>query len=456
MTPPPTKEQLAQLDAEDPLKWTRDEFEIPDARASGAKVDGKAIYFCGNSLGLLSKKAREHVLEELDTWSTSAVFGHFNHKYQRPWKYVDRPLTPHLARLVGAKESEVSHSATLTGNIHNLFTTFYKPTQKRWKIVIEKGAFPSDWYAIYSHPNLHSDVLSPEQIKDAIIPLSPREGEETLRTEDILDVLDKNGDEIAIVWLPLIQYYTGQLFDAPTLSKKTHDIGALFGLDMAHGVGNVKVELDKWNVDFAVWCTYKYLNSGPGAVGGFFIRDGLQDNNRRLAGWWGNDEKSRFEMKAEFEPTPGAKGYQHSCTNVLGSIPLLATLDIIDKAGFDNLRAKAIRLTGTLESLLRASKYYTDKEPSPNDNKAGFRILTPEAPWRGTQLSLEIHPRREGIMPRVFERMLDAGLVGDERKPYVIRLSPVVLYNTFTEVGKAVEILNAALAAEDEELAKGN
>lgn len=385
-------------------------------------------------------------------WLTcSAVTGHFDHKYGRPWKHLDAPITPIMAELVGAKESEVSHSGTLTGNLHNLFTTFYRPTQKRWKIVIERGSFPTDWYAAHSHPNLHSDILSKEQIDNAIIALEPRQGEDTFRTEDILKVIEENGDEIALVWLPIVQYYTGQYFDVEPLCKKTHEIGATFGLDMAHGVGNVKIELDRWGVDFAVWCTYKYLNAGPGAIGGFFVRDGLDNGGRRMAGWWGNDPSVRFEMKEEFQATPGAKGYQHSCTSALGTIPLLGTLEIIKKAGFDNLRKKADKLTGTLQELLEASPYYVKEAPKEGDKKVGFRILTPEGPWRGTQLSIEILPRIKGTMPRVFERMLKQGLVGDERFPYVIRLSPVVLYNTFQDVGRAVEILNKALEDEEKE-----
>lgn len=262
--------------------------------------------------------------------------------------------------------------------------------------------------------------------------------------------LSRNLTQIALVWMPAIQYYTGQVLDTAALCKKTHEIGALFGLDMAHGIGNITIKLDEWGVDFAVWCTYKYLNSGPGGIGGFFIREGLDDNNRRLAGWWGNNAVTRFDMKPEFDPTPGAQGYMHSNTPVLSSIPLLATLELIDKVGFENMREKADRLTGTLEKLLRASKYYI-ADPAADEKKVGFHIITPAAPWRGTQLSLFIHPAQKGVMPRVFERMVDQGLVGDERFPYVIRLSPVVLYNTFTDVGRAVDILDSALAAEEQQ-----
>jgi kynureninase len=211
------------------------------------------------------------------------------------------------------------------------------------------------------------------------------------------------------------------------------------------------MQLHDWGVDFAVWCTYKYLNAGPGAVGGFYIRDGLDDGGRRLAGWWGNDAKTRFEMKAEFEPTVGARGYQHSNTNILGSIPLLGTLQIIDKAGFKAMRAKGERLTEAFDALLRASPYFLSEAPK-DPKKVGFRIITPDAPWRGSQLSLHIHGT-DGIMPRVFAHMLRAGVVGDERMPSAIRLTPVVLYNTFTEVGQVVEILDAALAAEEKEAA---
>ncbi|ORY23197.1 kynureninase [Naematelia encephala] len=454
----PTKEQLAQWDAEDPLNWTKGEFEIPTAKACGGDTEGQAIYFCGNSLGLLSKKARQHMIEELDVWSTSSVTGHFSHPHNRPWKHVDAPLTPHLAKLVGAQESEVAHTSTLTSNLHNLFTSFYRPTKTRWKIVIERGSFPSDWYAVHSHPQLHDAILSQEQIDNAIIPLSPRPGEDTLRTEDIIAVLEENQDTIAIVWLPLVQYYTAQLFDIPPLAAKAHDIGALIGLDMAHGIGNVECKLDEWGIDFAVWCTYKYLNSGPAGIGGMFIRDGLSDGHRRLAGWWGNDAATRFQMAPTFRPTPGAKGYQHSCTPVFSSIPLLATLELIDKVGFSNMLAKSKRLTGALETLLKASKFYipptSSTSASTQSRKVGFQLITPPAPWRGTQLSLYILPNAspdgsgKGAMPRVFTGMVKRGLVGDEREPSVIRLSPVVLYNTFQEIGRAVEILEEALQDE--------
>ncbi|WVR05729.1 kynureninase [Kwoniella sp. DSM 27419] len=441
----PSRQDLIKWDKEDPFNWTRDEFEIPTQKACGGQGDGEAVYFCGNSLGLLNKKARQHVMEELDVWSTGTVTGHFKHPHNRPWKHVDAPLTRHLATIVGAKESEVAHTSTLTSNMHNLFVSFYKPTKERYKIVIEKGSFPSDWYAVHSHPRLHDAVLSPEQMDNAIIGLSPREGEDTLRTEDIIKVIEENKDSIAIVWLPLIQYYTGQLFDIAAIAPKAHEAGALIGLDLAHGIGNAETKLNDWNVDFAVWCTYKYLNAGPAAIGGFYIREGLNDHGRRLAGWWGNDSASRFQMRPEFEPTPGAKGYQHSCTPVLSSIPLLATLELIDKVGFSNMVAKGRRLTGTLEQLLKASRYY-----KPAQGKVGFRILTPEAPFRGSQLSISLVPEGTGVMPRVFAKMIEMGLVGDERFPNVIRLSPVVLYNKFEEVGRAVEILEKALQAEEE------
>ncbi|BEI91963.1 uncharacterized protein CcaverHIS019_0407830 [Cutaneotrichosporon cavernicola] len=445
----PTKDQLKQWDEEDPLNWTRAEFEIPDARKCGGKVDGETVYFCGNSLGLLNKRARQHMMEELDVWSTSAVTGHFKHPHGRPWKTLADPMLPVIAKLLGAKESECAHSSTLTTNMHTLLTTWYAPTPKRWKIVIERGAFPSDWYAAQSHPGLHRNVLSDEQIENAILAVEPREGEELLRTVDILKVIEDNKDEIALVWLPMVQYYTGQVLDIAPMVKKTHEAGALFGLDMAHGIGNIKMHLDDWGVDFAVWCTYKYLNSGPGGTGGFFIREGLSDNGRRLAGWWGVNPKTRFDMTEEFDPTPGAQGYMQSNTGVLGSIPLLATLELIDKVNFDNLRAKGDRLTGALDALLKQSKYYipADKLPKEEDDtKIGFHIITPELPNRGSQLSLFIHPAKKGIMPRVFEKMVDRGLVGDERFPYVIRLAPMALYNTFQDVGRAAEIVEEALA----------
>ena len=299
-----------------------------------------------------------------------------------------------------------------------------------------------------------------------------------------------------MVWLPLVQYYTGQLFDIAPIAKKSHEVGALIGLDMAHGIGNVECHLNEWEVDIAVWCTYKYgnriyqvaiddnpdcryLNSGPAGIGGYYIKSDLDDGGRRydqlnrlstdivdsLAGWWGNDAISRFQMGPTFQPTPGAKGYQHSCTPVFSSIALLATLNLIDKVGFNNMVIKGRQLTGTLETMLKASRYYrpppvpsSSAFPSAEESKekVGFRLITPSAPWRGSQLSLFITPHRKddgagkGVMPRVFGRMIKKGLVGDEREPSVIRLSPVVLYNTFQEIGRAVEILEEALMEEEE------
>ncbi|ORX35949.1 kynureninase [Kockovaella imperatae] len=467
---------LVSLDKNDSLAWTREEFEIPSARACGADSDGEAIYFCGNSLGLLSKKGRKLLMEEVDVWATSGVTGHFSHPHSRPWKHVDAPITPRLAALIGAKEEEVAHTSTLTSNIHNLFTSFYRPTKRRWRIVIEQGSFPSDWYAIHSHPRIHSAVLSQEQIDNSIIALAPRKGEDILRTEDVIETIQKHGDEIAIVWLPLVQYYTGQLLDIPPISAKAHGVGALIGLDMAHGVGNVETKLNEWNIDFAVWCTYKYLNAGPSGIGGFYIRTGLDDGDRRLAGWWGNESATRFQMAPTFRPTPGAKGYQHSCTPVLSTIPVLATLEMMEKAGFSNMLEKQRLLTGAMESLLKQSKFYRPDARVETDmslpsgpagekgaQKVGFKIITPEYPWRGTQLSLFIMPHREsdgagqGSMPRIFHRMIKRGLVGDEREPSVIRLSPVVLYNTFQEVGRAVQIFEEALEAEvDWEMGREN
>ncbi|WVQ71039.1 kynureninase [Cryptococcus sp. DSM 104548] len=433
---------LRKHDREDPLNWTRAEFEIPTIKACGGQREGEAIYFAGNSLGLLNKRARQHMIEELDVWGTSSVTGHFNHPHKRPWKHVDQPLTPLLAKIIGAKESEVAHTSTLTSNLHNLFTSFYRPTEKRWKIVIEKGSFPSDWYAIHSHPKLHDKVLSQEQIDEAVIGLEPRKGEDVLRTEDILRVLEENKDTIAIVWLPLVQYYTGQLFDIATISPKVHGIGALLGIDMAHGTGNVECKLDEWKVDFAVWCTYKYLNAGPAAIGGMFVREGLDDGGRRLTGWWGNDAATRFQMDPEFRPTPGAKGYQHSCTPVFSSIPLLATLELIDKVGFANMVEKGKKLTGMLEKLLKMSPYFVPEGETMEQRIVGFKIITPEAPYRGSQLSLVILPEDKHPMPKVFAKMLARGLVGDERQPSVIRLTPAVLYNTYEDIGKAIRIMD--------------
>ncbi|KAJ9102951.1 hypothetical protein QFC19_004507 [Naganishia cerealis] len=445
-----------RLDAEDPLKWARDEFEIPLRSDSGGEGQDDVVYLCGNSLGLLPKRARTLMIEEIDVWSKRAVYGHFAHPHNRPWKNIDECVVPGLAKVVGAKESEIAHTSTLTSNIHSLFVSFYRPTKTRWRILIEKGAFPSDWYAIHSHPKLHEDILSPEQIDNAVVALTPRDGEETLHTEDILASIQKYGDEIAVVWLSGVQYYTGQYFDVPPICKKSHEVGAYFGLDLAHAVGNVPLELSNWGVDFAAWCTYKYLNSGPGAVAGYYIKDGLNDGGRRLAGWWGQNRETRFQMSPVFDPIPGAAGYQHSNPPVFSSIPLIAHLDILERAGgMEALRQKSLQLTGYLWELLTASSFYVSTSETETINKSGqigFRILTPSSPSaRGCQLSIMILPQGSHTMEKVFDHMVKRGVVGDERRPDVIRLSPVPLYNRFVDVQTAVKVLEASLQAVKDE-----
>ncbi|KAJ9127820.1 hypothetical protein QFC24_000104 [Naganishia onofrii] len=324
----------------------------------------------------------------------------------------------------GAKQSEIAHTSTLTSNIHSLFISFYRPTKTRWRILIEKGAFPSDWYAIHSHPRLHDATLSAEQIDNAVVALEPRKGEETLRTEDILSSIERYGDEIAVVWLSGVQYYTGQFFDVAPICEKTHQVGAYFGLDLAHAVGNVPLELSKWGVDFAAWCTYK------------------------LAGWWGQNRTTRFHMSPEFDPIPGAQGYQHSNPPVFSSIPLIAHLELLERAGgMYELRRKSELLTGYLWDLLKGSRFHVS-DSTTGTGRIGFRILTPSTPSaRGCQLSLMILPQGSPTMERVFNHMVKRGVVGDERRPDVIRLSPVPLYNRFVDVQAAVRVLEESIQA---------
>ncbi|KAJ9108770.1 hypothetical protein QFC21_000090 [Naganishia friedmannii] len=463
-----------QLDAQDPLAWAREEFEIPLQRDSGGDGDGEVVYLCGNSLGLLPKKARTLMMQEIDVWSKRAVYGHFAHPHDRPWKNIDDTVLPGLAKVVGAKQSEIAHTSTLTSNIHSLFISFYRPTKTRWRIVLEKGAFPSDWYAIHSHPRLHEAILSPEQIDNAVIALEPRQGEETLRTEDILSSIEQYGEEATSTFVQL----------TPNFVVRGWLQGAYFGLDLAHAVGNVPLELSKWGVDFAAWCTYKYvlcakatdgvggsvwkltdvvvawcryLNSGPGAVAGYYIKDGLDDGGRRLAGWWGQNRSTRFLMSPEFDPIPGAQGYQHSNPPVFSSIPLIAHLELLERAGgMRELRKKSEMLTRYLWDLLEGSSFFVSSAEGSGkgtttttaSQRIGFRILTPSTPSaRGCQLSLMILPQGSHTMERVFNHMVKRGVVGDERRPDVIRLSPVPLYNRFVDVQVAVRVLEESLQA---------
>ncbi|TIB08962.1 hypothetical protein E3P89_03362 [Wallemia ichthyophaga] len=423
------------LDNLDSLSNFRQEFHLPCKRA-----DAEITYLCGNSLGLMPKRTQSLIAEELDVWKTRAVEGHFDHPYQRPWKSCDELVKGSLAAIVGANADEVAAMGQLTSNLHKLLITFYKPSAQRYKIVFEDNAFPSDNYALNSHAYLHN--LNPD---DALIRVKPRSGESTLRTQDILSTLEEHGNEVALVMFSGVHFYTGQLFDIPTITSHAKSFGAYVGWDLAHAVGNVPLKLHEWNVDFAVWCSYKYLNSSPGGIAGIFIHESqtqsqCQADHRRLEGWWGHDPETRFEMGPHFSPSLGASAWMVSNTPVLTLIALYASLQLFDEAGMENLRAKSVALTGYMERLLKYSKHYTD---SSNVEHKQFTIITPSNPSeRGAQLSLKFN---KDYMLFYNEQLQIHGVVGDDRKPEVIRLAPSPLYNSFRDVHKAVSALDKIL-----------
>lgn len=409
------------LDKADPLKSFRSQFHIP-------KVNGKpSLYFTGNSLGLQPKRAAQFIHEELKDWSNLGVEGHLHGK--RPWLYYHKFAKKALAELVGAKPIEVVAMHQLTVNLHLLMISFYNPTPQRFKIIAESGAFPSDQYAIESQIKLHG--LDPVK---ALIELEPRKGEHELRTEDIIEAIRKHGDQIALVLFSGVQYYTGQFFDLRAITKAGHEVGAYVGFDLAHAVGNVPLHLHRDDVDFAVWCSYKYLNSGPGSVAGAFVHEKHARNNslKRLAGWWGHNEKERFLMQKGFKPMPGADGWQLSNFPVMAGAPHLASLDLFQLAGIKTLRKKSVLLTGYLEFLLQ--------QIDPEEKR--FLILTPRNPeQRGCQLSIFIMQKGK----QVFEALSEAGVIADWREPNVIRVAPVPMYNTFRDVYTFAQLFRKAI-----------
>ena len=409
------------LDAQDQLRGFRERFYFPEG-----KNGVEPIYFTGNSLGLMPKHAREYVDQELEDWQLHAVHGHADAR--KPWLPYHEFLTDAMARVVGALPVETVVMNSLTVNLHLLLVSFYRPTSDRYKIVVEKGLFPSDRYAVVSQLRFHG--YDPA---DALIELTPREGEATLRTEDIIDMIQCEGSKIALVMLGGVNYYTGQAFQMREITEAGHRAGAVVGFDLAHGAGNIKVDLHDWGVDFACWCTYKYLNGGPGAVGGAFVheRHARSFDLPRFAGWWGHDKETRFVMGPDFNCLPGAEGWQVSNPPILQMAALRASLEIFDEAGMDALREKSIRLTSYAEELIKAN--------------AGDRIkiITPADPGqRGCQLSLSVPM---GGQP-LSQKLVDRGVYCDWREPNVIRIAPTPLYNSFTDVYRFSQILTECLA----------
>lgn len=414
-----------KLDAKDTLKKDRRNFFLPQ------KIEKEIIYFCGNSLGLQPKTVRASVEQELIDWEKLAVDGHF--KAKNPWFYYHHFFSKQISKLVGAKPSEVVVMNTLTTNLHLLFISFYRPTKGRFKILIESPTFPSDYYAVESQVKFHG--FNP---KDAIIELCPRKNENTLRTEDILEAIKKNKKEIALIWFSGVNYYTGQFFDLKKITEAGHRAGAAVGFDLAHAIGNVPMRLHNWGVDFAVWCSYKYLNSGPGGPGGIFVNEkhGNNFNLPRFAGWWGHDEQTRFLMQKNFKPMKGAAGWQLSNAQVLSMAAHKASLEIFDEVGMNALRRKSEMLTGYLEFLIEEINKKIE------DRKKKIEIITPKIlAERGCQISLLL--KNNGR--KIFEKLTKTGVVSDWREPDVIRVAPVPLYNSFVEVWKFAQILEQSI-----------
>lgn len=410
-----------KLDRQDPLKKFRSLFYIPLANSK------PAVYLTGNSLGLQPKSTKKFIAQELDDWAALGVEGHVHAR--RPWLYYHKFMKKGLAAITGSKPVEVVAMNQLTVNLHLLMVSFYRPTQSRFKIITEAGAFSSDQYAFESQVKFHG--LNPEK---TIIELKPREGEHALRTEDILTAIDQHKSQLALVIFGGVQYYTGQFFDIKKITQAGHAAGAIVGFDLAHAVGNVKLNLHKDDVDFAVWCSYKYLNAGPGAVAGAFVheRHAQKQALPRFAGWWGHDEHSRFQMRKGFVPMTGVDSWQLSNFPVLPGAALLASLDIFQQAGMKNLTSKSIQLTGYLEHLLKDI----------DNTGTKFVILTPsKKEARGCQLSIYMKQRGK----EVFNALTKAGVIADWREPNVIRVAPVPLYNTFEDVYRFAEIFKKAL-----------
>ena len=405
-----------ELDAKDELRSYRNEFHIPLQ-----KNGEEHIYMCGNSLGLQPKRTKEFLNQELDDWATFGVEGHFHAK--NPWLPYHEFLAESYAKIVGAKNTEVVAMNTLTVNLHLMMVSFYRPTQKRHKIIIEGDAFPSDIYAVESQIKHHGFL--PE---NSLIKLRPRDGESTIRSEDIAAIIAEEGDEIALIMLGGVNYYTGQVFDFKIITKLAHNNGITVGFDLAHAAGNIKLELHNWGVDFAVWCSYKYLNSGPGSVAGAFVHEKHHNTNLpRFAGWWGHNKEDRFKMPDKFNPIASAEGWQLSNPPILSLAAIRASLSIFDEVGMDKLVSKSIKLTDYLVFLLNSI------------NSDRIEIITPKE--RGCQLSIRVNNGDK----KLFDSITVKGVIADWREPDVIRVAPIPLYNSFQDVFNFYSLLKEEL-----------
>ncbi|KAK4706120.1 kynureninase, partial [Phenoliferia sp. Uapishka_3] len=483
------------MDAHDKLAHLRYSYHLPQRNIvwpesyrkklekSGREPESgdeeECVYLAGNSLGCMPKGLPERLMRELEVWGQRAVLAHVEHPLGHPWVQIDDLVTATLAEIVGAKESEVACMGTLTANLHALLTSFYKPTPRRHKIMYEGKAFPSDSYAFASQIALHDYPPS------SLLPVDPLPGEFTIRTEEILKIIEEQGDTIAVICFGAVQYYSGQYFDMEKITAAGHAKGCLVAFDCAHAVGNVDLQLHDWGVDFAMWCSYKYLNAGPGGIAGIYVHERHEKHARyatpclirltpsaypivafdRLQGWWGHDLSTRFAMPSQFSPAAGAAGWQFSNPSVIDVITLNASLDTFRAAGqilpstmsgghingpapiLASLREKSIDLTAYLELLLKSDPHYVKPDQIyslPESESPRFTIITPEDQLRrGAQLSLLFHP--EKCMIPIFEQMREGGVLGDERKPAVIRLAPVPMYVSWSDVFTAAKELSRAL-----------
>jgi kynureninase len=415
-----TRDFAIMMDERDPLAIYRDRFSFPRS-ANG----DNSIYLCTHSLGLQPKTARKYVEQELDDWARLAVGGHF--RSPDPWISYQRLLAEKTSTLVGAQPHEIVWMNSLTVNLHMMMVSFYRPTRHRHKIVIESRAFPSDQYAVQSQIRFHG--FDPAT---SLVELSPRPGEFCLRDDHIESLIDREGDSIALILLAGVNYFTGQTFDFERITRAGHAKGCTVGFDMAHAAGNLILKLHDWGPDFAVWCSYKYLNGGPGCVGGCFVheRHAQQRSLPRFAGWWGEEETIRFKMEPDFQPMVGAEGWQVSNQPILLLAALRASMDIFDEVGMQRLRAKSVSLTGYLEFLLEQHR------------SGKFRIITPREPERrGAQLSLQVPHNARSLC----ERLTASGVIGDFREPDIFRVAPAPLYNSYQDVYQFTQRLQAAL-----------
>ena len=416
MTYKNTEKFSLDLDENDELKHYRNEFNIPLQ-----KNGEEHVYLCGNSLGLQSKRTKSFINQELEDWATFGVEGHFHAK--NPWMPYHEFLTESYSKIVGSKQSEVVAMNTLTVNLHLMMVSFYRPTEESHKIIIEADAFPSDIYAVESQIKYHG-----YSVNNSLIKLTPRDGESSIRIEDIAEIIDREGNEIALIMLGGVNYYTGQVFDFETITKLGQNKGIIVGFDLAHAAGNINLELHNWGVDFAVWCSYKYLNSGPGSVAAAFVHEKHHNSDLpRFAGWWGHNKENRFKMPDKFNAIKSAEGWQLSNPPILSLAAIRASLSIFDEVGMEKLVVKSKKLTDYLLFLLNTIE--TDR----------IEIITPEE--RGCQISIRVKNGNKEL----FDKITEKGVIADWRAPDVIRVAPVPLYNSFSDVFNFYNILKSVI-----------